>query len=117
MKEYRLMLIETIPSRKRNLSGFFRQSPKSNFLDLIQFYPIITSSSHSSTTQHFNKRRMPSATGIPQGQREARIHSHSHIKGLGLDDDGFAQNNRGGFVGQRAAREVNLPSLSPTVPL
>ncbi|GAA5956738.1 hypothetical protein JCM5350_003526 [Sporobolomyces pararoseus] len=49
---------------------------------------------------------MPSATGIPQGQREARIHSHSHIKGLGLDDDGFAQNNRGGFVGQRAAREA-----------
>jgi len=50
---------------------------------------------------------MPSATGIPQGQREARIHSHSHIKGLGLDDDGIAQSNRGGFVGQRAAREVN----------
>lgn len=49
---------------------------------------------------------MPSATGIPQGQREARIHSHSHIKGLGLDDDGFAHNNRGGFVGQRAAREA-----------
>ncbi|CEQ42550.1 hypothetical protein JCM5296_003294 [Sporobolomyces johnsonii] len=49
---------------------------------------------------------MPSATGIPQGQREARIHSHSHIKGLGLDDDGFAQNNRAGFVGQRAAREA-----------
>ncbi|GAA6063535.1 hypothetical protein JCM10212_004241 [Sporobolomyces blumeae] len=49
---------------------------------------------------------MPAATGIPQGQREARIHSHSHIKGLGLDDDGFAPSNRGGFVGQRAAREA-----------
>lgn len=49
---------------------------------------------------------MPPTTGIPQGQREARIASHSHIKGLGLDDDGFAHADRAGFVGQRAAREV-----------
>lgn len=51
---------------------------------------------------------MPTTTGIPQGQREARIASHSHIKGLGLDDDGFAHADRAGFVGQRAAREVRL---------
>ncbi|GAA5857640.1 hypothetical protein JCM9279_006504 [Rhodotorula babjevae] len=49
---------------------------------------------------------MPPTTGIPQGQREARISSHSHIKGLGLDDDGFAHADRSGFVGQRAAREA-----------
>ena len=47
------------------------------------------------------------ATGVPQSQRESRVASHSHIKGLGLDDDGFAQ-DRAGFVGQRAAREVSL---------
>ncbi|KAK4055793.1 RuvB ATP-dependent DNA helicase pontin [Microbotryomycetes sp. JL201] len=38
--------------------------------------------------------------------REQRIASHSHIKGLGLDDEGFAQDDRNGFVGQRAAREA-----------
>ena len=43
----------------------------------------------------------------PTGQREARVASHSHIKGLGLDDDGFAQEDRNGFIGQRAAREVS----------
>lgn len=46
------------------------------------------------------------ATGVPQSQRESRVASHSHIKGLGLDDDGFAHADRAGFVGQRAAREV-----------
>ena len=45
------------------------------------------------------------------GQRDARIASHSHIKGLGLDEDGVARDNRNGFVGQRAAREVK-PLLS-----
>jgi RuvB-like protein 1 (pontin 52) len=50
------------------------------------------------------------ATGVPQSQRESRVASHSHIKGLGLDDDGFAQ-DRAGFVGQRAAREVSLDLL------
>ena len=38
--------------------------------------------------------------------REARIAAHSHIKGLGLSDDGNALPNAQGFVGQRAAREV-----------
>ncbi|BGP54689.1 hypothetical protein JCM8202_003196 [Rhodotorula sphaerocarpa] len=46
------------------------------------------------------------ATGVPQSQRESRVASHSHIKGLGLDDDGFAHADRAGFVGQRAAREA-----------
>jgi len=58
---------------------------------------------------------MPPTTGIPQGQREARISSHSHIKGLGLDDDGFAHADRSGFVGQRAAREVS-PAFPPSPP-
>ncbi|KAL8293750.1 hypothetical protein RQP46_000451 [Phenoliferia psychrophenolica] len=43
---------------------------------------------------------------VAAGQREARIASHSHIKGLGLDDEGFAKEDRNGFVGQRQAREA-----------
>lgn len=38
--------------------------------------------------------------------RDARIASHSHIKGLGLADDGSALASGAGFVGQRPAREA-----------
>ncbi|TKY87010.1 hypothetical protein EX895_003687 [Sporisorium graminicola] len=38
--------------------------------------------------------------------REARIATHSHIKGLGLSDDGNALPSAQGFVGQKAAREA-----------
>ncbi|KAK4056490.1 RuvB ATP-dependent DNA helicase pontin [Microbotryomycetes sp. JL221] len=47
-----------------------------------------------------------SSTLAQTSAREQRIASHSHIKGLGLDDEGFAQDDRNGFVGQRAAREA-----------
>lgn len=35
-----------------------------------------------------------------------RICSHSHIKGLGLDEEGCAIGSSAGLVGQKAAREV-----------
>lgn len=35
-----------------------------------------------------------------------RIASHSHVKGLGLDDAGNAKQNASGLVGQETAREV-----------
>lgn len=37
---------------------------------------------------------------------ESRVASHSHISGLGLNEEGLAQTNAGGFVGQAAAREA-----------
>lgn len=39
--------------------------------------------------------------------RDARIATHSHIKGLGLDENGMAIHNSNGFVGQKTAREVS----------
>ena len=42
----------------------------------------------------------------PSGTRESRIATHSHIKGLGLADDGSAMPASQGFVGQRMAREA-----------
>lgn len=42
----------------------------------------------------------------PQTSREGRIATHSHIKGLGLADDGTAMEVSQGFVGQRMAREA-----------
>jgi RuvB-like protein 1 (pontin 52) len=42
----------------------------------------------------------------PTNQRESRIATHSHIKGLGLADDGTAMEQSQGFVGQRQAREA-----------
>lgn len=38
--------------------------------------------------------------------RDARIATHSHIRGLGLDEHGLAIQNARGFVGQRSAREA-----------
>ena len=38
--------------------------------------------------------------------RENRTSAHTHIKGLGLRNDGYAETTGAGFVGQVAAREV-----------
>jgi hypothetical protein len=38
--------------------------------------------------------------------RDRRTATHTHIKGLGLREDGLAEKQSGGFVGQAAAREV-----------
>ncbi|EGP92479.1 ATP-dependent DNA helicase pontin [Zymoseptoria tritici IPO323] len=38
--------------------------------------------------------------------RENRTAAHSHIKGLGLRSDGYADTNAQGFIGQTAAREA-----------
>lgn len=38
--------------------------------------------------------------------KTARIAAHTHIKGLGLDENGFAIPISAGLVGQEAAREV-----------
>ena len=46
--------------------------------------------------------------------RDNRTFAHTHIKGLGLRQDGTAERQAAGFVGQAAAREVRdaltLPS-------
>lgn len=53
-----------------------------------------------------------------------RISTHSHIKGLGLDENGIAIQMASGLVGQESAREVSLKfwltgcfRLSMTMPL
>jgi RuvB-like protein 1 len=43
--------------------------------------------------------------------RENRVAAHSHIKGLGLRDDGLADPTAGGFIGQTQAREVRFFAL------
>ncbi|KNZ54589.1 ruvB-like helicase 1 [Puccinia sorghi] len=40
------------------------------------------------------------------GSRSARIAVHSHIHGLGLDEDGQGKEDGQGFIGQRGAREA-----------
>lgn len=47
------------------------------------------------------------AAGSSGATREARVAPHSHIKGLGLADDGTAMQAAHGFVGQKPAREVS----------
>lgn len=36
-----------------------------------------------------------------------RIAAHSHVKGLGLDENGYAIQSAAGLVGQEMAREVS----------
>lgn len=43
---------------------------------------------------------------VRNNSRAQRICSHSHIKGLGLDEQGQAIRCASGLVGQEAAREV-----------
>ena len=38
--------------------------------------------------------------------RSSRIAPHSHIKGLGLTPEGYANPDGAGFIGQTSAREV-----------
>lgn len=38
--------------------------------------------------------------------KKQRIAAHSHVKGLGLDENGIAKPQDAGLVGQIAAREV-----------
>jgi hypothetical protein len=39
--------------------------------------------------------------------RENRVAAHSHIRGLGLREDGSADQSAAGFIGQQQAREVS----------
>jgi RuvB-like protein 1 len=50
----------------------------------------------------------PSATiNVNLIANNKKIATHSHIKGLGLKDDGYAEPIASGFVGQAHAREVH----------
>lgn len=42
---------------------------------------------------------------VQSNTKSIRISSHSHVKGLGLDEAGTAVELSGGLVGQQAARE------------
>lgn len=43
---------------------------------------------------------------VKGNKRDNRTAAHTHIKGLGLKSDGYAEKQAAGFVGQAAAREV-----------
>ena len=43
---------------------------------------------------------------VKSTNREGRIASHSHVKGLGLNDEGYAESGVSGLVGQNSAREA-----------
>lgn len=49
---------------------------------------------------------MVTISEVKGNSRENRTATHTHIKGLGLRSDGYAEAASAGFVGQLAAREV-----------
>jgi len=61
-----------------------------------------TSAAASSTPAH--NAPLPPTTSA--AARSSRIAPHSHIKGLGLNNEGYASSGAAGFIGQIDAREV-----------
>ena len=55
---------------------------------------------------------MVTISEVKGNSRENRTAAHTHIKGLGLKSNGYAETTSAGFVGQVAAREVK-PSTNP----
>ena len=45
---------------------------------------------------------------VKSASKSQRVSAHTHVKGLGLDDNGEAINLSAGLVGQQTAREVSL---------
>lgn len=62
-----------------------------------------TSASSSAVPVAHNALPPPSTSS---STRSSRVASHSHIKGLGLTNDGLAAGDAAGFIGQTNAREV-----------
>jgi DNA helicase TIP49 (TBP-interacting protein) len=48
---------------------------------------------------------------VKGNKRDNRTAAHTHIKGLGLKADGYAETQSAGFVGQAQAREVRGRSV------
>lgn len=48
---------------------------------------------------------------VKGNKRDNRTAAHTHIKGLGLKSDGYAETHAGGFIGQVPAREVCAEQL------
>ena len=58
---------------------------------------------------------MVTISEVKGNTRENRTSAHTHIKGLGLRSDGYAESTAAGFVGQAEAREVcSVQLLSKT---
>jgi hypothetical protein len=72
-------------------------------------YPTPTMQQQSTTVAH-NALPPPSSTTVA---RSSRISVHSHIKGLGLTQDGYAASDAAGFIGQTNAREVPFVPYHP----
>lgn len=52
--------------------------------------------------------KMVQISEVKGNSRENRTAAHTHIRGLGLRGDGYAETTGAGFVGQVDAREVRL---------
>lgn len=50
---------------------------------------------------------MVNISEVKGNNRDNRTAAHTHIKGLGLRQDGTAEKQQNGFVGQEKAREVS----------
>ncbi|KIY50226.1 RuvB-like helicase 1 [Fistulina hepatica ATCC 64428] len=65
---------------------------------------------HNASTYVMASTSTPAHNALPPAQpaagRSSRIAPHSHIKGLGLNSEGYAVSDTSGFIGQTNAREA-----------
>jgi hypothetical protein len=106
-----LTYMQRVDGKKRSYLSVFIESWESDVLPLSSFATMKASTSSASTSVPVAHNALPPPSGISAG-RSSRIAPHSHIKGLGLTPEGFANNDGAGFVGQTNAREVRISPRS-----
>ncbi len=72
----------------------------------LTFSSTNNSNLHVCTVPEKESVTMVTISEVKGNARENRTASHTHIKGLGLRSDGYAEENAAGWVGQKPAREV-----------
>ena len=68
--------------------------------------------SHCEESTPSQKSSMVTISEVKGNSRENRTAAHTHIKGLGLKSNGYAETTGAGFVGQVTAREVGVLEFS-----
>ena len=83
-------------------------------LAVVKFISLVRNlrdiSSQESCLQRINRKMK--IEEVKSTTKTQRIAAHSHIKGLGLDENGEALAMGSGLVGQETAREVRVLSAS-----
>ncbi|KAL8839787.1 MAG: hypothetical protein Q9170_001598 [Blastenia crenularia] len=92
------------PNRLRSLKTTLKHDPCTERAD-SQRHPLLALNNLTEITIS-SAPTMVQISEVKGNSRENRTAAHTHIKGLGLGSNGYAERSSGGFVGQAQAREA-----------